>query len=78
MCADTTVALNRSSVRWQVLASNKLNPVLHETVNGAAKEAGNMQKRTLTDKMFSQLVKKWILNERLFCFVVKFIGCIVE
>jgi len=68
MCEETTVALNRSSVRWQGLASKKLNPVLHETVNGAA---SNMQKRPLTAKLFSQLVKKWILNEELFCSVVK-------
>lgn len=51
-------ALNRSSVHWQVLVSKKLIPVLHETVNGAARVASNMQMRPLTDKLFSQLVKK--------------------
>jgi hypothetical protein len=75
---EETVALNRCSVRWQVLASKKQNPVLHESVTGAARAASIMQKRPRTAKLFSQLVKKWILNEQLFCFVVKFDGCIVE
>jgi hypothetical protein len=72
---EATVAVNRCSVRWQVLASKKQNPILHETATGAA---SIMQKRPLSAKLFSQLVKKWILNEQLFCFVLKFDGYIVE
>jgi hypothetical protein len=75
MGEETTVARNRRSVRWQVLASKKQNQILHETVTGAA---SIVQKRPLTAKLFSRLVEKWILNEQLFCFVVKFDGCIVE
>jgi hypothetical protein len=78
MAEETTVALNRCSVRCQVLASNKHNPILHETVTGATRAASIMQKRPLTAKSLSQLVKKWILSEQLFCFIVKFDGCIVE
>jgi hypothetical protein len=31
-----TVAFNRCTVHWHVLASKKLNPVLHETFTEAA------------------------------------------
>jgi len=72
---ETTVALYRCFDHWQVVASKKQNPILHKTVTGAD---SIMQKRPLTAKLFSELVKKWILNEQLFCFIVKFVGCIVE